>query len=110
MGNLILFNKKMTTYWSANSGFFVELIDRWWELGDEFIQFQFANLFTAVGFIFIYPWYTFLVVLSFGKTYWWNYLPTSNLESWAPNAYFYWIYNMLFIPLPEYGEHQMTRI
>merc|ERR1711935_1000501 len=108
MGNLIVYIK-MTTYWSSNSGFFVELIDRELELAVEFIQFQFANLMTAVGFPIMWPWYTTIVLISLSKTYWWEYMPTSNLESFAPNAYFYWIYNILFIPLPEYGQHQMYR-
>ena len=36
-------------------------------------------------------------------------MPTSNLDSYLPNAYFYWIYNIFWIPLPLYGSGQMVR-
>ena len=36
-------------------------------------------------------------------------MPTSNLDSILPNAYAYWVYNLFFIPLPLYGQHQMYR-
>merc|ERR1712238_309874 len=102
---------KMTsnTYYSSESGFFVELIEREWGLFLELLGFELANFLTVILSPWLIPYYTLFTLTSFLKSWWWIYLPTSNLDSLLPNAYAYWVYNFFFIPLPMYGQHQMYR-
>ena len=97
------------TYYSSESGFWVELVEREWDLFMEVLGFEFANVLTVILSPWLIPYYTFFTLVSFTKSWWWNYLPTSNLDSRLPNAYAYWVYNFFFIPLPMYGKHQMYR-
>ena len=58
-----------------------------------------------------WPAYACMFLLSLLQTRWWSYMPTSDIFSLLPNAYFYWISQALFqlIPLPLYGQYQMYR-
>ena len=80
------------TYYSSESGYFVELVEREWELFLEVLWFEVANVMTVLMSPWLIPYYTLFVGTSFLKSWWWNYLPTSNLDSLLPNAYAYWVY------------------
>ena len=98
-----------SAYYRSESGFWVELFEREWDMATEVAWFELANLLTVLLSPWLIPYYTFQVIVSFSKPYWWTYLPTSNLDSQLPNAFAYWVYQTFFIPLPMYGQHQMYR-
>ena len=95
--------------YSPESGFIVELVTRETELYWHVWTFEFANIMTIAFSWFLLPFYTFFNVVSWFKTTWWQYLPSSNLESWIPNQYAWFWYNYFWIPLPLYGKNQMYR-
>ena len=70
-----------SAYYRSESGFWVELFEREWDLTAEVFGFEIANVLTVILSPWLLPYYTFLVIVSFTKSYWWNYLPTSNLDS-----------------------------
>ena len=96
-------------YITNEAGFFVEVFDRWWTLFWEIWWFQLANVIQLVMVPIAWPAYGGLFLLSLLQTRWWDYTPTSDIFSILPNAYFYWISQALFLPLPLYGQYQMTR-
>ena len=98
-----------TAYYRGESDFWVEWVEREWDMLTNLVWFEIANVITISLNLILIPTYTLIVFISFFKPHWWSYLPTSNLESYLPNAYAYWIYNLFWIPLPLYGQHQMIR-